>query len=105
MQAIFERLVAANIQILPALQIANHLVFERAGFLALVERHGENLGASGGAGLLIEGKFAPLIWRGNQAFFVAKGFEQAASPEQVDALRLFQSDLDAALHVQRHFDA
>ncbi|MEJ7605509.1 MAG: hypothetical protein WKF37_04425 [Bryobacteraceae bacterium] len=46
MQAIFEQLIAVDIQILPALQIANHVVFERAGFLALVERHGDNLGAS-----------------------------------------------------------
>jgi hypothetical protein len=51
----------------------------------------------GGAGLLTEAGFAALIWRGRRSFFVRKGFEQPASEEQVDALRRFAAELEAAL--------
>ncbi|MBI1897334.1 MAG: hypothetical protein HYZ57_01600 [Acidobacteria bacterium] len=92
-----ERLAASGIQLLPAFEIASHWVFERGGFVALVERRGENLGSAGSAGLLTEKGMAALIWRGGRAFFVAKGYEQAATDEQVQELRRFQSDLEAAL--------
>jgi|SRR3954453_23088456 len=92
-----ERLVAAGIQLLPVVEISNHYVFERDGFVALVERRGEGFGGIGSAGRLTEKGIAPLVLRGDGAFFVAKGLEQAASPEQVEQIRRFQADLKFAL--------
>lgn len=97
MQEILERLVAAGIQLLPALEINTHYVFERDGFLALVERAPEGFGGVGSAGILTGGGFAALIQRGDRFCFVAKGFEQEASDSQVAALRSFSADLKAAL--------
>jgi hypothetical protein len=93
----FERLVAANIQLLPLPEIETHFVFERDGFAALVERGKEGFGRVGTAGLLSERGIAPLLWKNGSGFFVAKGFEQLATDAQITALRAFQADLDAAL--------
>lgn len=93
----FERLVAAGIQLLPASGISTHFVFERDGFVALVERKGEGFGNVGSAGILTEKGFATLMQRGGAHFFIAKGFEQAADSAQVQKLRSFQSDLEQAL--------
>lgn len=92
-----ERLVAAGIQLLPTLEITNHYVFERDGFVALVERRGEGFGGIGSAGRLTEKGIAPLIFRGAASFFVAKGFEEPATMEEVDMIRRFQADLKLAL--------
>ena len=46
-----EQLVAAGIQLLPATEITTHYIFERDGFVALVERSGEGFGGVGSAGL------------------------------------------------------
>ncbi|HUS05629.1 MAG TPA: hypothetical protein VMZ52_05015 [Bryobacteraceae bacterium] len=97
MMEIFERLVAAGIQLLPSTQITTHFVFERDGFAALVERKGDAFGSIGSAGLLGEKGFAPLVLRNGETYFVARGFEQSASPEQVQGIRRFQSDLQSAL--------
>ncbi len=93
----FERLVAAGIQLLPAFEITSHLVFERDGFVALVERRDDSFGAVGTAGLLTEHGVAPLIVKNGHAVFVTKGYEIRAEPEQVEQLRRFQRDLQAAL--------
>jgi len=82
---------------LPAVEIANHFVFERDGFVALVERRAAGFGGIGAAGLLTEKGVAPLMLRGGEAFFVAKGFEQRASVEEVEQIRRFQADLKSAL--------
>ena len=77
LSAIFEKLAAAGIQIIPA-EIASHFILERDGFVAFVERRPEQaypFGNIGAAGLMTERGFAALIWRGDQAFFVGKGFE------------------------------
>jgi hypothetical protein len=92
----FEKLVAAGIQIIPA-EIASHVIFERDGFVALVERKEDSFGNIGAPGLMTERGFAALIWRGDQAFFICKGFEQLASPEQVQKMRAFAADLAKAL--------
>lgn len=95
-----ERLAAAGIQIIPA-EITSHFILERDGFVAFVERRPdlevEPFGNIGAPGLMTERGFAPLVWRGDQAFFTGKGFEQAALSEQVQKLRAFASDLDRAL--------
>jgi hypothetical protein len=94
---ILERLAAAGIQLLPAIEISTYYVFERDGFVALVERTPEGFGGVGSAGILTGSGFAALIRRGSRAYFVAKGFEQEAEPEQVAALRNFSEDLKTAL--------
>ncbi|MBL8227413.1 MAG: hypothetical protein JNL98_03010 [Bryobacterales bacterium] len=98
MQEILERLVAANIQLLPLTQIEHHWVFEREGFISLVERTKDGgFGGIGSAGLWTEKGMAVLTLRGDRHYFIAKGFEQEASAEQVILLRKFATDLTSAL--------
>jgi hypothetical protein len=97
MVEIFERLAARNIQILPLTEIATHFVLERDGFAALVERRDNSFGKIGASGLLMERGLAQLLWRGGEAFFVAKGWERPASSGEVESLRSFAQDLRAAL--------
>ena len=97
MTAKFQKLVDFNIQLLPIPEIETHFVFERDGFAALVERRNNDFGRIGTAGLLNEQGVAPLVWRNDKPFFVAKGFEQPATQAQVNKLRAFQDDLAAAL--------
>ena len=92
-----ERLAAAGIQLLPAVEITTHYVFEREGFVALVERKPDGFGGVGSAGILTGSGFAALVRRGERSYFVARNFEQEAAPEQVTALRRFSSDLTGAL--------
>ncbi len=91
-----EKLAAAGIQIIPA-EITSHFILERDGFVSFVERREEAFGNIGAAGLMTDHGFAALIWRGDQAFFVGRGFEQLASAEQVQKIRSFASDLAVAL--------
>ncbi len=95
---ILERLAGAGIQLLPETGITTHFLFERDGFVALVERKADGFGSIGAPGLLTERGLAMLVWREQQPWFIAKGFEQSATPEQVTALRKFAADLDAALN-------
>ena len=81
---------------LPAVEITTHYVFEREGFVALVERTPTGFGGVGSAGILTGSGFAALVRRGERSYFVAKGFEQEAGPEQIKALRLFAANLKAA---------
>ena len=97
MHEIFERLVAARIELLPALEVTTHFIFTRDGLVALVERRGDGFGGIGSAGLLVNQGFAPLVHRGDRAFFVARGFEQEASSDEVAKLKQFSADLKAAL--------
>jgi hypothetical protein len=93
-----ERLAAAGINLLPALELAHHYVFERDGFISLVERTQSNsTGSIGAPGLLTEKGFAALVWRTDRPWFVAKGFEEPARDEQVAAIRRFTADLETAL--------
>ena len=96
MIAILEKLAAAGIQIIPA-EITSHFILERDGFVAFVERREDAFGNVGAPGLMTEQGFAAFVWRGSQGFFVRKGFEQPASPEQVRKMRAFASDLASAL--------
>ena len=93
----FQKLVDANIELLPVPEITSHFVFHREGFAALVERVRDNFGRVGTAGLLTERGLAVLQWRGDDAFFVLKDFEQPATAREVDRLRAFQRDLESAL--------
>jgi hypothetical protein len=91
-----EKLSAAGIQLVPA-EITSHFIFERDGFVAFVERREESFGSMGTPGLMTERGFAALVWRGDGALFVGKGFELAASDDQVRAIRAFAADLTNAL--------
>jgi hypothetical protein len=95
---VLERLAASGIQLLPAVEITTHYVFERDGFVALVERTPTGFGGVGSAGILTGKGFAALVQRGDRSYFVAKNFEQEAEPGQVNALRRFSADLKAALY-------
>ncbi len=92
-----QRLVDLGFQLVPLPQIANHAALERDGFVSLVTVVENGLGAAGAPGLLTESGFAALVWRGTDAFFVAKGFERRATPAEVEAIRRFQDDLKFAL--------
>jgi len=92
----FEKLVAAGIQIIPA-ELATHVIFERDGFVALVERKEDSFGNIGAPGLMTEKGYAALIWRVDQAYFIGKCIEQLASAEQVQKMRAFAADLAKAL--------
>jgi len=91
-----QRLVSAGIQLVPA-EAPGYVIFERDGFISLVAKHGDGFGSVGSPALVTENGLAMLVWRGESAFFVAKGHEQPATPEQVDALRRFAGDLETAL--------
>lgn len=91
------RLAAAGIQFIPVAELSRHLLVERDGFAALVERKEAGFGNIGAAGLATARGLAPLTWREDKPYFVAKGFEQPATAEQVDQIRRFEQDLRAAL--------
>ncbi|MEO8657330.1 MAG: hypothetical protein ABI693_02620 [Bryobacteraceae bacterium] len=97
MIALLERLASAGIAIIPMPGAASHFFLERDGFVALVQRAGDGFGPIGSAGRLTEQGFAVLVWRGEEAFFVARGYDQLAPPDAVAALRRFDSDLRSAL--------
>jgi hypothetical protein len=90
---VFEKLVAADIQLLPAAEITTHFVLERDGFVCLVERRGDGFGKAGTPGLLVEAGLAQLVWRGDTAYFVAKSWQRAASAEEIEAFRNFSATL------------
>jgi hypothetical protein len=93
----FQKLVEAKIELLPLPEITTHFVFERDGFIALVERANDAFGRIGAAGLLSDKGLAPLVWKNGSPYFVARGFEQPATESDIERLRLFQRDLEASL--------
>lgn len=92
-----QRVAEAGIQIIPVPQIGNHVVFERDGFVVLVERRGEGLGQVGSPGLLNSKGFGALVERSGETFFVWKGEERAAEAEEVSSARQLLADLRRAL--------
>jgi len=94
-----EKLQAAGIQIISA-GVTSHFILERDGFVAFVERKGDEFGNIGAPGLMTEKGFAALVWRGGTAYFIARGFEQSATDEQVEKIRTFAGDLERALSSQ-----
>lgn len=97
MEDTLARLASVSIEILPIEIGPKHVMVARDPFVALVSRTEEGLGSAGTAGLLTMSGVAPLVWRGTEAYFVAKGFEQPASAAEVESLRAFQADLARAL--------
>lgn len=91
-----ESLAAAGFRMVPA-DITSHFIVERDGLVAFIERRGSNFGNIGSPGAMTERGFAALVWRGEQGFFVGKGFEQPATAEEIQKLRAFARDLEQAL--------
>ena len=80
---------AAGINLVAGSDTSTHVILERDGFILLVERTEDGFGGIGSPGLLTERGFAALIRRDDEAFFVAKDFEQPATEQQVTAAREF----------------
>ena len=97
MEEILKKLAGAGIELIPAMEISTHFVFERGGFVALVERRESGFGNLGAPGILTEQGMAHLVWRGESAFFVTRGWERAAEAEEVTGLRGFAEDLKKSL--------
>ena len=95
--AILERLAEAGFQFVPALEITTHYVIERDGIVSLVERAEDGFGGIGSPGLLTEKGFAALVRSGEGAFFIAKGYREPASDQQIRKIRAFSADLQRAL--------
>ena len=86
---------ATSIQLLS--ESRSHYIFARDNLVALVERTPQGYGSIGSTGVWTERGLAYLVWRDGQAFLAGKGFEQAATEEEVAAVRRFSEDLKAAL--------
>jgi len=93
-----ERIAEMGIGLIPLAGIRSHFVFERGGFVVLVERRGEGFGGVGSPGKLVEGHgFAALVRRAGKDWFVARDGEWRAEPgEAAEARRLF-TDLKAVI--------
>jgi hypothetical protein len=92
-----ERLMELGIEAAPIEGMQRHVVFARGGYAALVERTADGFGRVGAAGLMTSTGLAMLMWRDSRAYFVTRKGEQAATDEQVAALRSFSSDLERTL--------
>jgi hypothetical protein len=92
-----QRLVDLGFQVIPLPNISNHVALERNGFVSLVTVKDEDFGETGAPGLLTDNGFAAMIWRGDDAFFVAKGFERQATVSEIEAIHRFNDDLKSAL--------
>ena len=92
-----ERIAEAGIQILPASQIPNHLVFERDGCAVIVERKEDGFGGVGSPGLITDKGFEALVERDGRSVFVFKGEVREPEAGQVDAARSLLRDLKQAL--------
>ncbi len=93
--AVSGRLAACGIQLLA--DTGRHYLFTRDNFVVLVEQTPAGFGSIGSTGVFTANGLAYLVWREGRAYFVAKGREQPAMPEEVEALRRFSADLAGAL--------
>ena len=93
-----KRLAEAGIELVPLTNVATHFVLARNGYAALVRRTNEDdFGQVGCPGLMTDHGLAMLVRRGDRDLYLAKGFERAATPEEVEELRAFGRDLAGAL--------
>jgi hypothetical protein len=92
-----ESIAACGIQFLPVPQLGRFFVFERDGFVALVENRAGAFGDVGSPGRLTDRGFEVLVEREGRKFFIAKGYEEEATPEQAEKLYSFFTDLQRAL--------
>jgi hypothetical protein len=86
-QDVLSRLTALGIEPID-LDLKRHTMVHRDGFVALIER--TRVGgyrAAGTAGLLTERGLAPLVWRGEEAWFITRGSQVRATADQNDLRR------------------
>lgn len=95
-EAQLRRLVQAGFEPVP-MAFPKHVALARNGFVSMIERREDRLGRAGAPGIVTDRGFAPLVWRGEVAFFVVKDHELQATEQQVNGLRQFLADLEAAL--------
>jgi hypothetical protein len=86
-----QRLAQAGIHLLA--ETKTHYLLARDRFLVLVERTESGFGGMGSTGVWTEHGLAYLVWRGERAFLVTKGHEQAAASEEVEAVRRFSAEV------------
>ena len=96
-ESVFERLAALGFEVVP-LEVRGHCVLGRGGFAALAEvTRAGSLGRVGAGGLITEHGLAPLVWQGEEAWFTTRKGARVAAPDEVAALRQFQTDLESAI--------
>ncbi len=96
--ATLRRLAGLNFEILPMADLSAYYVIARGPFVAMVERREDgSFGRSGNPGKLGKRGFALFVRKGEGAIFAAKGHEEIATPEEVEAVRVFAAELKEAL--------
>jgi hypothetical protein len=72
----------------------SHVLYARDNLIALLERRHGTIGSTG---MLTGDGLAYLIWRDGQAYLKSKHAENAATEQQVEAVRRFSEDLAGAM--------
>ena len=92
--------IASRLQILEIAWFATekgYTMFTRGNCAALGHERAAGISV-GSSGLMTESGFAYLVWRERNAYLVVHGGgEELATPEQLESLRRFSSDLNSAL--------
>ena len=90
------RLAGCGIQL--AAESPEYNMFTRGLCVALVHPSAA-LAGIGSSGMMTEAGLGFLVWREGRPYLAAKGCETAATPEQVEEMQKFSSDLRRALGV------
>ena len=90
-KSLTDRLAASGIQV--AAETEAHSLLTRDNCIALLDRRG----GLGSTGMLTENGLAYLVWRGGEARLKSRTADLPATADQVDAIRAFSRDLEAAL--------
>lgn len=88
-----ERLEAAGFSTAPA-QNARFRLACRGEMLCLIDVRANQLGS---VLRMTASGLASVVWRGDAAFFVGRGFEQPAPAEALAEVRVFEADLRRVL--------
>jgi len=94
---VFERLAELGFDIAPLPNVTGHAVLTRDGYAALVPVRDGEFGGAGAPGIITEDGLAPLVWRGEEAWFVRKAFERRATQGEIDAVQAFLRDVKKSL--------
>lgn len=96
--AILERLIASGFRPVAFAMVGNAIGLRRGGFAALLEPvAGGTFRLLGQAFYMIDGNLSVRVRRNGREWFVWKGRQIAATPELLDELAQFSSDLSALL--------
>lgn len=96
--ATLQRLADLNFELLPMPEITTHYVVSRGEFVAMVaRRENGSFGSSGNPGKVGERGLALFVRRDDRMVFASKGFEELATPEEIEAVQAFAAELKQAL--------